>query len=621
MESSNLVRDGDIISVDAKFKIQDKISSHPSEAHKNCTGYTSSANKTDTIAGNICNINTTEDDLPQLKQKIKHSKNKNTFGKGHIEQKEMAFCLENKDDSYITDFKEMGDLITEKNINPHQLSESITPELSALGNASKKNLSKIVENKNLINGGSFFVDDSKLCILNLKSETEKDQIKKEAHNSKDNQFNKDKNVSSCYSASIKRQKLKDTDSRSLSALIKNLQMEFSEDLIDDPKTKSSEDTLDASSLSKFKQDTVLGKRKRVRKRKKCQKNATFKESSNPIEKLDMSKSENLKTQNQHIRFNDNDSDEISTEKATAYKEQQSLSIDSRSSENKPTVEEKHLELKALNEVSSLSDNSVRDSVQFSTFVKKHSDDKSLQENVKNLTDYNIENKKFPLRYNAETLSKPGNAIHGFPIDPFNKFNELLMQRNFSGRQVEIISSGDGHHVYHSHRKRKKDFLTSFSDSCSDLLVNVSTVVLSTENELLRTQGKASKNNTLIDADNSSQTLEIENDSKIPDYKNLDILHRTPQAGDVIAFKIIELSDNYSPTLSNFKEAKVISVNKDFGSICLELTKALKKRTLGKFDLDHTGYDADSNRLETYSISELMEVRLVQTVEKNLVGVS
>ncbi|KAK7004209.1 coilin, partial [Biomphalaria glabrata] len=76
--------------------------------------------------------------------------------------------------------------------------------------------------------------------------------------------------------------------------------------------------------------------------------------------------------------------------------------------------------------------------------------------------------------------------------------------------------------------------------------------------------------------------------------------------------VIELSENYNPTLSGFKEAKVLSVNADIDALQVELIGKVKKRQPGKFDLDDTCCSEEIDNIVTLNISELLEVMFLRT---------
>uniref|UniRef100_A0A8C4QLQ3 FIP-RBD domain-containing protein n=1 Tax=Eptatretus burgeri TaxID=7764 RepID=A0A8C4QLQ3_EPTBU len=82
---------------------------------------------------------------------------------------------------------------------------------------------------------------------------------------------------------------------------------------------------------------------------------------------------------------------------------------------------------------------------------------------------------------------------------------------------------------------------------------------------------------------NSQVLKL---SPVRDYTTLASLNGTPRAGDNIAFKMLEMGDNYSPEVSKYKEGKVLDYNQVTCETVILLTKnpSAGKRANGKFDL-------------------------------------
>ncbi|KFZ48438.1 Coilin, partial [Antrostomus carolinensis] len=88
---------------------------------------------------------------------------------------------------------------------------------------------------------------------------------------------------------------------------------------------------------------------------------------------------------------------------------------------------------------------------------------------------------------------------------------------------------------------------------------------------------------------------VQNPAEVPkrDYSVLPLLAAPPQVGQRIAFKRLELTENYSPEVSDYKEGKIISWNADKKQIELEILSSpagqLAKEP-GKFDLVYQSED-------------------------------
>ncbi|KAI5628831.1 coilin [Silurus asotus] len=86
-----------------------------------------------------------------------------------------------------------------------------------------------------------------------------------------------------------------------------------------------------------------------------------------------------------------------------------------------------------------------------------------------------------------------------------------------------------------------------------------------------------------------------------DYSALPLLAAPPAVGQKIVFKLLELNENYSPEVSDYKEAKIIGFNHSTNMVELELLTQSHVRTEpGKFDLVYENPDG-SERVE-YAIT-------------------
>uniref|UniRef100_UPI0037E6FDE2 coilin n=1 Tax=Semicossyphus pulcher TaxID=241346 RepID=UPI0037E6FDE2 len=86
-----------------------------------------------------------------------------------------------------------------------------------------------------------------------------------------------------------------------------------------------------------------------------------------------------------------------------------------------------------------------------------------------------------------------------------------------------------------------------------------------------------------------------------DYSSMPLLAAPPQVGQKIAFKLLELTENYTPEVSEYKEGKIVSFDPTSKQVELELLNAFQAPVEpGKFDLVYQNADG-SERVE-YAVS-------------------
>ncbi|XP_044037993.1 coilin [Siniperca chuatsi] len=82
-----------------------------------------------------------------------------------------------------------------------------------------------------------------------------------------------------------------------------------------------------------------------------------------------------------------------------------------------------------------------------------------------------------------------------------------------------------------------------------------------------------------------------------DYSSMPLLAAPPQVGQKIAFKLLELTENYTPEVSEYREGKIVSFDPTTKQVELELINAFQARVEpGKFDLVYQNPDG-SERVE------------------------
>ncbi|XP_074016156.1 coilin [Numenius arquata] len=105
---------------------------------------------------------------------------------------------------------------------------------------------------------------------------------------------------------------------------------------------------------------------------------------------------------------------------------------------------------------------------------------------------------------------------------------------------------------------------------------------------------------------TNASILVQNPVEVPkrDYSVLPLLAAPPQVGERIAFKRLELTENYSPEVSDYKEGKIISWNADKKQIELEILSSSARQFAkepGKFDLVYQS--ADGAELIEYAVPQ------------------
>uniref|UniRef100_A0A6J0T087 Coilin n=1 Tax=Pogona vitticeps TaxID=103695 RepID=A0A6J0T087_9SAUR len=103
---------------------------------------------------------------------------------------------------------------------------------------------------------------------------------------------------------------------------------------------------------------------------------------------------------------------------------------------------------------------------------------------------------------------------------------------------------------------------------------------------------------------TNTSIIIQNPLEAPkkDYSKFPLLAAPPQVGEKIAFKLLELTDNYTPEVSDYKEGKIISWNPANTELELEiLSFSSVAKEPGKFDLVYQ--TADGAETIEYAVSQ------------------
>ncbi|XP_062591328.1 coilin-like [Saccostrea cucullata] len=100
-----------------------------------------------------------------------------------------------------------------------------------------------------------------------------------------------------------------------------------------------------------------------------------------------------------------------------------------------------------------------------------------------------------------------------------------------------------------------------------------------------------------------------------EYQQFPLLQGNPNPGDKIAFKMLEMSENYTPEVGDYKEAEVLSFNSSSQIVEMKISPGFnKERTSGKFEVDlneeETEMNSEDAMVESHPLTSLMEVRLI-----------
>nr|XP_012602214.1 coilin isoform X1 [Microcebus murinus] len=119
--------------------------------------------------------------------------------------------------------------------------------------------------------------------------------------------------------------------------------------------------------------------------------------------------------------------------------------------------------------------------------------------------------------------------------------------------------------------------------------------------------------------NSSTIIQNPVERHKKDYTLLPLLAAAPQVGEKIAFKLLELTSDYSPDVSDYKEGKILSHNPETQQVDIEILSSLPAvKEPGKFDLVYHNengtevveYAVTQERKITVFWRELIDPRLI-----------
>ncbi|XP_033750930.1 coilin-like [Pecten maximus] len=221
----------------------------------------------------------------------------------------------------------------------------------------------------------------------------------------------------------------------------------------------------------------------------------------------------------------------------------------------------------------------------------------------------------PLSENVQ-VQTPYNSVQQFSSTELIHENGQLQQHEdvqvntgMSQVQLQLVKLANGVPVYT--RQRQKRYFNAFhgkelskEQQLNTSLTNKSIIITNDQPTAIQEPDKA----------NCESKSEGSLPPPVQDYTKFPPLQGTPRQGDKIAYKILELSDSYTPEVSYYKEAVVL--NFDHNSQMIEIeTKpgGPDSKPQGKFHLDD---DDDHLHIEpklSLQWESLMETRLLDIV--------
>ncbi|XP_040496806.1 coilin isoform X1 [Ursus maritimus] len=102
--------------------------------------------------------------------------------------------------------------------------------------------------------------------------------------------------------------------------------------------------------------------------------------------------------------------------------------------------------------------------------------------------------------------------------------------------------------------------------------------------------------------NSSTIIQNPVETQKKDYSLLPLLAAAPQVGEKIAFKLLELTSDYSPDVSDYKEGKILSHNPETQQVDIEILSSLPAmKEPGKFDLVY--HNENGTEVVEYAVTQ------------------
>nr|AAK92459.1 p80 coilin [Rattus norvegicus] len=102
--------------------------------------------------------------------------------------------------------------------------------------------------------------------------------------------------------------------------------------------------------------------------------------------------------------------------------------------------------------------------------------------------------------------------------------------------------------------------------------------------------------------NSSTVIQNPVETSKKDYSLLPLLAAAPQVGEKIAFKLLELTSDYSPDVSDYKEGKILSHDPETQQVDIEVLSSLPAlKEPGKFDLVY--HNENGTEVVEYAVTQ------------------
>ena len=132
--------------------------------------------------------------------------------------------------------------------------------------------------------------------------------------------------------------------------------------------------------------------------------------------------------------------------------------------------------------------------------------------------------------------------------------------------------------------------------------------------------------TRVDKDAQQQSLDLQSTTAQAvkkDFSVYSLLHGPPRVGDTVAFKMIEMSQSYTPEVSKYKEGQVMSFDPVSKQFTLKLTKESLERVKGdghvssKFEIFENSED-DGEGIGAEEMSDEIQIQWLSMFEPRLV---
>ncbi|XP_064646654.1 coilin-like [Lineus longissimus] len=114
-------------------------------------------------------------------------------------------------------------------------------------------------------------------------------------------------------------------------------------------------------------------------------------------------------------------------------------------------------------------------------------------------------------------------------------------------------------------------------------------------------------------DMQEEEPELKLESEPKDYSGFPLSEGLPKQGDKIAYKVLELSETYTPEVSSYKECEILVADAVTRTLVVKLILQPKVKNVGKFDIIDEDYDTtgpSSDEMMSLAWSSLIEPRLI-----------